>query len=59
MSSVDLYSSRFDDAPGLRLEGKPQSERSSIPDEGCRTIEGGLGHILGEEEGEGVVEKGR
>jgi hypothetical protein len=43
----------------LRLEVKPQSERSFIPGEGCRTIEGVLGDDTGEEEGEVDVEKGR
>jgi hypothetical protein len=59
ISSDDLYSSRFEDVPGLRLEVKPQSERSFIPGEGCRTIEGVLGDDTGEEEGEVDVEKGR
>jgi hypothetical protein len=54
-----LYSSRFDDGPVWRLEGKPQSERSIIPVAGCRTIEGVVGEDVGEEEGEEVVEKGR
>ena len=35
------------------------SERSCIPDAGLRTIDGGLGDVLGEEEGEELVENGR
>jgi hypothetical protein len=54
-----LYRSRFEDAPVLGLEEKPLFERSSIPVVGCKTIEGVLGVDLGEEEGDGIVLKGR
>jgi hypothetical protein len=39
----------------LRLEEKPLFERSSVPVEGWRTIEGVLGVALGEEEGDGIA----
>lgn len=63
MSSLDLYSSFFDALPVCTLDEEPLSERSCIPEAGWRTIEGGLGAVLaavlGEDEGEGVVLKGR
>lgn len=47
----------------MGLDEKPLSERSSIPDAGWRTIEGGLGDVLGEDVGdvdaEEEVENGR
>lgn len=53
MSPEDLCSSRFDDVPKVELEERPKSEWSSIPDAGCRTIDGKMvGEVLGDADGE-------
>ena len=59
-SSFDLCSSCFDETPVGEIRGTAVVRAINIPDAGgLRTIDGEVGDICGEGEGEGVVLKGR